>query len=167
MTRASAEWLQAALASANRARAMFYVSVLRALERRMARESAQEILREAIHDWGAWLGGSLEAHAPAGFDGLRRDFVEAPDGGIMFSPAVAACDDEGLDVQFMTCPLKEAWQDAGLADEDVALLCSLASAADVGTLERAGFTVSIETWTPGTPGCCKLRIRRAQDSRAA
>lgn len=157
----SAEQLQRAVSDANRSRAILYVALLRALEGRVGRADAIEILREAIRDWGGHLGEGLKAHAPAGFDGLRRDFAFPPDDGRMFSPAVAACDETGLDVQFMTCPLKEAWQEAGLPRDEIALLCSIASEADVGTLERAGFAVAIETWQPGQEGCCRLRIRRA------
>lgn len=161
-----AEQLHRAVAEANRSRAILYVSVLRALEGRVGRTEAIVILREAIRDWGGHLGEALKTHAPGGFDGLRRDFAFPPDDGRMFSPVVAACGESGLDVQFMTCPLKEAWQDAGLPEDEVALLCSIASEADVGTLERAGFAVAIETWKPGRDGCCRLRIRRAGGDEA-
>ncbi len=158
---ASVEQLQGALADANRARAILYMAFLRALDRRVGRAQAIDIMREAIRDWGGHLGEGLRKHAPCGFEGLRRDFAFPPDDGRMFSPSVASCDATGLDVQFMTCPLKEAWQDSGLAADEIALLCSMASEADIGTLERAGFAVAIESWKPGREGCCCLRIRRA------
>jgi hypothetical protein len=155
----SAEELHAALAAANRSRALLYIAILRALEQRLPRDAAVAILREAIRDWGRHLGDGLVGHAPDGFAGLQRDFATAPDEGRMFSPRVESCDSHGLDVQFMTCPLKEAWQESGLSGDEVALLCSIASEADVGTLDRAGFAVAIETWRPGLEGCCRLRIR--------
>jgi hypothetical protein len=60
----------------------------------------------------------------------------------------------------MRCPLKQAWQAAGLPDVEIALLCSVASEADRGTMEAAGFQLDIETWLPGSVGCCLLRIRK-------
>ena len=81
------------------------------------------------------------------------------DGGAMFGARVHRCNPGGLDVQFETCPLKAAWCDAGLPDEEVAQLCDIAAQADYGTLETAGFAVAIETWRPGRSGCCVLRVR--------
>jgi hypothetical protein len=78
----------------------------------------------------------------------------------MFGPRVDRCDADGMDVQFETCPLKSAWCDAGLADDEVTQLCEIAAQADYGTLETAGFAVAIETWRPGRTGCCVPRIRR-------
>jgi hypothetical protein len=78
----------------------------------------------------------------------------------MFAPAVLRCDASGIDTQMMRCPLKQAWQDAGLADDEIALLCNIASEADHGTMEAAGFGLDIETWRSGGAGCCRLRIRR-------
>mgnify|MGYP002137191913 CR=1 FL=1 len=59
----------------------------------------------------------------------------------MFSPAVASCTDSELVVQFKTCPLKSAWVEMGLPDQEVALFCDMAACADYGTLEEAGFAV--------------------------
>jgi hypothetical protein len=152
--------LHMALQEANEARGHLYLAFLRVLERRFGRDAAIAAMREALRDWGRHLGQGLARHAPGDFDGLARDFVHAPDGGRMFQPAVHRCDSSGIDTQMMRCPLKRAWQDAGLPDAEIALLCSVASEADHGTMEAAGFQLDIETWQPGAPGCCLLRIRR-------
>lgn len=157
---ADAADLQQALQGANEARGHLYLAFLRALERRIGREAAVAAMREALRDWGRQLGRGLARHAPDDFAGLARDFVQAPDGGRMFAPAVHRCDASGIDTQMMRCPLKQAWQDAGLADDEIALLCSIASEADHGTMEAAGFRLEIETWRPGGAGCCRLRIGR-------
>jgi hypothetical protein len=79
-------------------------------------DTAVAARREALRDWGRYLGQGLARHAPAAFDGLARDFVHAPDGGRMFEPAVHRCDSSGIDTQMMRCPLKQAWQ-AALVEE--------------------------------------------------
>ena len=56
------------------------------------------------------------------------------------------------------CPLKEAWQSAGLDDRELCLMLHCASAIDVGTLDEAGFELEIATWQPGEEGCCSLKI---------
>jgi hypothetical protein len=157
---ADAADLQKALQEANEARGHLYLALLRVLERQFGREAAVAAMRQALRDWGRYLGQGLARHAPDDLGGLARDLVYAPDGGRMFQPAVHRCDSSGIDTQMMACPLKQAWQAAGLPDAEIALLCSVASEADRGTMEAAGFQLDIETWQPGSAGCCLLRIRR-------
>ena len=145
--------------AANVSRGDLYVEILRALESRLGREEATAAMKEAVNAWGRTLGGAIACHAPAGFDGLLKDFAMAPDGGETFGTRVERCDDGGLDVQFMRCPLKDAWEAARLPDEEVARLCEIAAEADYGTMDAAGFAVEIETWRPGRQGCCLLHIR--------
>ena len=148
-----------ALNEANKARARVYLEFFRSIERRFGRGAAVEICREAIYRWGEGLAGELGKHLPSDFEGLAKNFAYPPDDGAMFSPRVDRCDAQGLDVQFETCPLKTGLMEAGLSDEDVAFFLAMASCADYGTLEKAGFAVEINTWKPGQLGCCALRIR--------
>ncbi len=148
-----------ALNGANKARARVYVEFFRSIEQRFGRGMAIEICKEAIYRWGEGLAGDLGRHLPSNFEGVKENFAFPPDDGAMFTPRVDLCSAQGLDVQFETCPLKSAWIEAGLPEEDVAMFCDIAALADYGTLEKAGFAVDIETWTPGAAGCCKLKIR--------
>ena len=158
MQELDANKMWSALNDANKARARVYVEFFRSIESRFGRDVAVEITREAVYKWGCTLAGGLEQHLPSDFKGLCASFAFAPDGGEMFSPQVAVCSDEELDVHFTSCPLKTAWVEAGLSDQEVALFCSMAASADYGTLEAAGFKVDITTWQPGRQGCCRLRI---------
>jgi hypothetical protein len=149
-----------ALNDANKNRALVYSEFYHAIERRYGQHAAVALCKEAIRNWGRGQAEGLEIHAPDDFAGLLDSFVFAPDGGAMFRPRVDRCDAEGLDVQFEACPLKSAWLEAGMTQSKVALFCEMASEADYGTLEAAGFSVTIETWKPNGQGCCRLRIRR-------
>jgi L-2-amino-thiazoline-4-carboxylic acid hydrolase len=151
-----------ALNQAYKARALVYVEFFRAIEKRFGRDTAVEVTKEAIYNWGRSLAGGLERHLPSDFKGLCSSFAYAPDGGAMFTPKVFSCSEQGLDVQFETCPLKTGWVEAGLGENDLALFCDMAAQADYGTLEAAGFSVDIQTWTPGSKGCCLLKIRPGQ-----
>src|SRR5687767_1822721 len=130
-----------ALVEANKSRARVYLQFYRAIERRFGQAVAIEICKEAIYNWGRELAVGLQAHVPNDFDGLASSFAFAPDGGAMFQPQIVRCDEEGLDVQFEACPLKAAWLDSRMLKSEVALFCEMASAADYGTLEAAGFAV--------------------------
>lgn len=153
--------LHRALEDANRLRANLYLEIFRAAEKRVGREQAIAILREAIRKWGADQGDGLKCHAPANFDGLIADFAGVPDGGAMFDPACRKEGPDGLRMHMRRCPLQIAWREAGLSDDELALMCSIAAEADYGTIERAGFAIEIETWKPGHEGCCVLHVRRA------
>ncbi len=159
MTEMQRDPLWQALNGANKARARVYVEFFRAIEKRFGRAVAIEISREAIYHWGETLAGDLHAHLPSDFAGLAKNFAYPPDNGTMFSPRVDRCDHGGLDVQFETCPLKTAWIEMGLGEDETAMFCGMAARADYGTLEKAGYGVEIETWKPGRSGCCALRIR--------
>lgn len=152
--------LQQALKDAYMSRGQLYVTFYRAIAKRYGDNAAREILKEAIYAWGAGLAGGVSPCAPANFAALNDVFFNSPDGGEMFRPRIGASDHAGVDAHFLACPLKEAWIAAGLSDGEVAMFCDIASAADYGTLEAAGFAISIETWKPGSEGCCALKVRR-------
>jgi hypothetical protein len=151
-----------ALEEANKSRAMLYVTVFEALTRRVGRDTAIEVLKEAIYAWGRTLGGGLRRFAPDDWEGLTDAFVMQPDGGAMFQPVVERVGEGVMEVSFRSCPLRTAWREAGLAEADIALFCDMASQADYGTLEAGGFEVHIETWRPGQDRCCRLRISGPQ-----
>jgi hypothetical protein len=152
--------LQRALKDAYMSRGQLYVAFYRAIARRHGGEAAREILKEAIYDWGSGLAAGVSPCAPANFAGLNDAFFSSPDGGEMFQPRIGVPDQHGVDAHFLSCPLKEAWIAAGLSDGEVAMFCDIASSADYGTLEAAGFAISIETWKPGLEGCCSLKVRQ-------
>ena len=53
----------------------------------------------------------------------------------------------------------DAWQEAGLSDDEVVLMTHIAGRVDNGTFEGAGFRFHADTWRPGRRGCCHLHIR--------
>jgi hypothetical protein len=77
----------------------------------------------------------------------------------MFAPEIVRCDAGGLDIKLHSCPLKQAWLDAGIADEDVATLCRIAGRVDNGMFDAAGFRFHADTYQPGAEGCCFLHVR--------
>jgi hypothetical protein len=148
--------LEIALQDASKARADLYQAFFIAIEKRLGRESAISILKEAVRSWGEGLGRGLRG---CGIADLPTAFAMQPDGGKLFQPRIDRLDHAGFDVQFEACPLKQRWIESGLSDGDVELLCEIAAEADYGTLEAAGFDVSIDIWKPGQTGCCNLKIR--------
>jgi len=152
--------LRSALYASFKNRAMIYHQLFEVLREELDEERAAELMGRAIYRRGLELGRRFSGYAPGDLEGLKEAFLSGiPDGGAMFAPEVVRCDEAGLDIQFHRCPLKEAWLEAGLGQEQVARLCAIAAQVDYGTFEGAGFNFSAETWQPGKDGCCYLHIR--------
>ncbi len=153
---------KALMFGAIKSRAMVYRSVLDELRESVGDEQAVAIMRRAIERRGREIGQAFTGFAPGDFAGLRDAFIAfIPDAYETVDPDVRRCDDEALEIKFRRCPLKSAWQDAGLPDEEVATLCAIAGCVDTGTFTAAGFAIDVETWRPGMDGCCRLVITRA------
>jgi hypothetical protein len=157
---ADAERLRAELYAAFKNRALMYWHVFAELRRALGEPQATALLARAIEARGREIGRQFARYGPADLAGLRDAFVGGvPDGGRMFDPEVQRCDAEALDIKLRRCPLKDAWQEAGVPEVDVATLCRIAGRVDNGTFEAAGFEFSADTWRPGHDGCCHLHVR--------
>ena len=141
-------------------RAHVYCLLYNELRLELGADRAAELMGRAIHQRGAQIGPRYTSFAPRNMEGLKQAFLaNIPDDGAMFAPEVVRCDAEGLDIKFHGCPLKQAWLDAGLTQEEVATLCQIAAQVDLGLFEAAGFKFHADTYQPGGEGCCCLHIR--------
>jgi hypothetical protein len=141
-------------------RAHIYRLIFNQLRQEIGSQRASELMRRALYQRGLQKGTPYSAFGPCDLEGLKEAFVESlPDNGAMFAAEVVRCDPYGLDIKFHRCPLKQAWLDAGLGQEEVACLCRIAANVDQGMFEAAGFRFHAETFQPGAEGCCFLHIR--------
>jgi hypothetical protein len=141
-------------------RALMYYHIFDELRKEIGEKKATAIMKRAIYNRGLEVGKQLSKFAPDDFEGLQKAFIGMdPDEGRMFQAEVLRCDDKALDLKFHGCPLRDAWQEAGLSEEDTEKICSIAAAVDIGTFEGAGFEFSAETWKPEFGPCCFLHIR--------
>jgi hypothetical protein len=153
--------LRAQLVAAFKSRALVYLEVFRVLSEEFGEERAGALLQKAIYRRGCEIGRQFERFAPSDLEGLRDAFLGSlPDEGRVFDPEVLACDGDRLELRLRRCPLKEAWQEAGLTQAEVARMCRIAGVVDNGTFEAAGFRLRSETWQPGRSGCCHLFIEK-------
>jgi hypothetical protein len=157
----SEEKLREALRAQIKNRAMMYYHIFNEIRQEAGEEKAIEIMKRAIYKRGFEVGKILAGHAPSDLKGLRDAFMEriVPDEDRIFSPEVRRCDDQELEIKMRRCPLKEAYQEAGLREEETARMLEIAGEVDRGTFEGAGFSFSGETWRPGQEGCCHFHVR--------
>lgn len=145
-------------------RGRLYLEVHRELTARFGKNEARDVLSTVSRKMGLDAGGPLACHAPCGFQGVLDDFFKAPDGGVTFSTDVRQIDENRLEVQSMTCPLKDSWIEAGCSDDEVRTLLECASAYDKAVFEAAGFDLDLELWSPGRQGCCHALVTRKSPS---
>jgi hypothetical protein len=154
------EELRQQVYGAFRNRAMIYWHIFDELRSEVGEGRATDVMKRAIERRGREVGRHFARYGPRDLAGLKEAFLAfIPDGGRMFEPEVRRADAEALDIKFHRCPLKEAWQAAGLPEAEIAKLCHIAGRIDNATFETAGFIFHADTWTPGAEGCCDLHIR--------
>ncbi|WP_337660485.1 L-2-amino-thiazoline-4-carboxylic acid hydrolase [Anderseniella sp. Alg231-50] len=146
------------LHNAIKERGRAYLVVFRELSKRYGEAEAISVMRSASYEHGLAIGKPLACFAPRDFTGMADGYANAPDDGATFSPDIRQLDDTCLEVQMMTCPIKDAWVEAGCSDEEICTLLQCASALDEGTFDAAGFNYEIELWSPGKQGCCLTKI---------
>lgn len=141
-------------------RAHIYHLLFRELRAELGAEKAAELMGRALYQRGAQVGARYASFAPRDLEGLKRAFLaNVSDDGALFAPEVVRCDAGGLDIKLHRCPLKQAWLDAGVPQEEVATLCRIAARVDNGLFEAAGFRFHADTYQPGAEGCCFLHVR--------
>ncbi|WP_439579430.1 L-2-amino-thiazoline-4-carboxylic acid hydrolase [Elioraea sp.] len=140
-------------------RALVYLAAYDALADAIGAARAEAVLTRAIRLHGRAAGEAFRRFAPADLAGLKDAFLGGlPGGETLFRPELRRRDAGALEVKFQSCPLQQAWQDAGVPEPKRAVLCRIAGAVDLGTFEAAGFGIENRTWTPGATGCCHLTI---------
>jgi len=162
----SEESMRKLLVNAMKSRAMFYYAFYKEFGAEIGQDKAAAIMKRAIYKQGLEMSKRFKEFSPCDMAGLKDAFLGfVPDPEGTFNPKVERCDDGGIDIQLQTCPLKDAWQEAGLSDEEVAMMTHIAGRVDNGTFEGAGFSFSAETWQPGRKGCCHLHIRPGEKGK--
>lgn len=139
-------------------RGRMYLSVFRELSKRYGETEAISVMRSASHEHGTAVGKTLAHLGPRDFAGMAECFAKAPDNGATFSPDIRQLNETCLEVKMMTCPIKDAWVDAGCSDDEICTLLHCASAYDQAVIDTAGFDYELELWSPGKEGCCLTKI---------
>ncbi|MCV3272122.1 L-2-amino-thiazoline-4-carboxylic acid hydrolase [Roseobacter sinensis] len=140
-----------------RDRARIYLAIFREVSARYGQPAAISALRAASRAHGLEVGARLAHLAPRDFSGMLDSYFLGP-GSETYSPDVRELSATCLEVQYMTCPLKDGWREMGCSDDEVCTLLSCATGFDDGVWQAAGFDYELETWAPGKIGCCRTRL---------
>jgi hypothetical protein len=155
--------LRRELAEAFAARAHLYRLILDVMGERHGAAEAEALLAEVCRRRGAELSAQLFHDVPPEPEAIARRFLAAsPDAGDLY-PHAASSTAAGFTIAVSSCPLKGAWQQAGLPPERMARLCRIAGEFDRGLFEAAGVRFENSTWTEARGGgCCRITLSRRQ-----
>jgi hypothetical protein len=153
--------LRRELAEAFAARAHIYRLMLDVLGARHGAAEAESVLAEICRRRGAEVAMLLFRDMPPDPEAIARRFLSvSPDGGDLYPHDLSATPDSFM-IAVSSCPLKNAWRDAGLPPERVATLCRIAGEFDRGLFEAAGVRFDNSTWTEQRGGgCCRITLSR-------
>ena len=153
------ERLRLELESSFRNRADLYRLMHAELVADLGVERGEAIMERIIHRRGSEVGEAFPAKGQGARAVGEAFLAVSPDCGRMYPTDVQRHDD-GIDFRVRRCPLKDAWQEAGLDDATTATLCRLAGAFDRGLFEATGVQFRNETWSAARGGgCCHIMLR--------
>jgi hypothetical protein len=158
-----AEKLALELDSAFKNRADLYRLMLGELTQEMGAARAEAVMVRAIEKRGREVAtAAFSRFGPNDARAIGEAFLSAsPDGGRMYPTDVERGEDR-IAFKVKRCPLKDAWTEAGVDDEQLATLCRIAGAFDRGLFEATGIRFDNVTWAPGHgSGCCHIMLRNA------
>ncbi len=156
----SEETLREQLLASFKNRAILYYLIYDELRQEIGSERAEAILLRAIYRRGCQIGERFAEFGPDDLVGLKEAFLAGiPDEGRLFAPHVIRCEADEMVIHLESCPLKQAWEELQLSEDERETMCRIAGVIDKGTFEAAGFDFEPDTWKPGRSGCCHLHIR--------
>ena len=156
--------LRRALDDSFKNRALLYWTIFQELRQEIGVDKAEATLSRAIYARGKQVAeAAFSKFGPRDARALGEAFLAiSPDGGSLFPTEVEQLEN-GIAFQVKRCPLKEAWQQARLSDDDLTQICRIAGCFDNGLFENSGVTVATETWRPGVTGCCRIQLTNSQE----
>jgi hypothetical protein len=133
-------------------RARIYVHVYRELSKELGQEKAITLLKRALYARGREKGGQLAAKTrEPNLHALAAAFVEG-------KGELDAFGHEGVLLRLNSCPLVEAWEEAGLSAAEKRTMCDIAYQVDFGKFEAAGYKLAFHCRIADGCESCDLRV---------
>ncbi len=158
----SEETLRHELEASFRNRADLYRLMHAELVAELGREQGEALMVRIVEKRGREVGsGYFKERGPAALAVGEAFLAISPDHGRMY-PTDVTRRANGIEFRVKRCPLKDAWQEAGLDNDTIATLCRVAGAFDKGLFEAAGVQFRNETWSAQRGGgCCHIMLTDA------
>lgn len=159
---AALEKSRAETRSAFENRALMYYHLFEEMAAEFGRDKATQVMKRAIRRRGVEVGQKYRPAAEQGdLEAVATIFCEgSPCAGALFTPGVEERAEGRIVLRMETCPLVDAWKDAGLSAEEIDLLCEIAAEVDEGTFDGAGLDLTFLERQPQPGGSrCLLELK--------
>ena len=155
--------LKKALEGAMRDRGLYAYFIWKAIQKLHPEIDADEILIDAMHDYGLYKSKKIGTVEDA-LDGMLNQ--SSKNGMIVFEQEFAALSEEYSEKHIHNCPLINAFREVGATQEEITKLCTkLLSPSDFGILEP--FSDKVELSFPKTlsdSDVCIMCVKRKKNS---
>jgi hypothetical protein len=142
-------------------RAKIYVHIYRELSKEVGREKAVEIMKRALYARGQEKGAQLKAKiGKPDLHALAIAFVEGKADMDAFEHEIVQEHAEYVLLRLNSCPLVEAWKEAGLTPEEQKNLCDIAYQVDFGKFETAGYQLVFNCRIADNCKSCDMKVTR-------
>jgi len=147
------------LANELKNRARIYVHIYQELSKELGREKAAALLKRALYARGREKGEQLAAKIrEPNLHELALAFVEGKTELDAFGHEVVQELPDCVLLRLNSCPLVEAWKEAGLSAEERRTLCDIAYQVDFGKFEAAGYKLAFRCRIADGCQSCDLRV---------
>ncbi|MFQ5645998.1 MAG: L-2-amino-thiazoline-4-carboxylic acid hydrolase [bacterium] len=149
-----------ALKESIKTRALLYWEFYRVFSEELGEEKAAELMKKAIYNRGTDKAGCAGV-TPGDFSGLAENFRKGGEKSLeVFGHEVAEAAEDYALLRLNSCPLVEAWKEAGLTDGQIASMCDIAYAVDFGKFEGMGFHLKFQRRISDDEPSCDLHITK-------
>lgn len=114
----------------------------------------KEVQRKASVEMAEGIKAQMEDKTDIG-DFIKKMF-RGPLGYAAYEVDVVESGHDKVDLEYHFCPLVQAWQAAGVSDEEIAQLCDSAMVGDSITAETMGFNLDIQKTIARGDCVCKM-----------
>jgi hypothetical protein len=151
-----------AVTDAHKMRAWAYYYLYKEMENEFGKDKASEIFKNATYKMGqekAAVKYSDKARENA--CDLCEEFVEENQiNKSVFSKSKVNCSENKCEIEMHSCPLIKGWQEMGLNEREIELMCDLAYQVDFGTFDALGYDLSFSKRLADGGNCCHLILEK-------
>ncbi len=140
-------------------RASIYVHIYHEMSKEVGPERAAGVMKKALYARGREKGLQLAARiGKPDLQKLAAAFMEGRGDMDAFGHEVARQGPDAVVLRLNRCPLVEAWDEAGLSEEERLAMCDIACQVDFGKFEAAGYRLAFSCRIADACKSCDLCV---------
>ena len=142
-------------------RALIYYKIYKQLSAELGSADAIRFMGKAVYERGQDKGAQLREKIGApDLAELARAFAEGKSEMDAFGREVVEVSDSRTVLRLTRCPLVEAWEEAGLSQEEKATMCDIACQVDFGKFEGAGYRLTFRCRIADGAETCDMELTK-------